>query len=273
MAKDARDALFRAVAQKERVAVIVAQICEADAETLNRAVLPFVAFAGSVIAGAVIDAMAHEEDRNRRGRLVRALKTIGDPAHPFLLQALESPIWYVVRNALNILGDIGSPEFTPAVGRRLKHGDARVRRAAARALGKFGGAEAETLLAGAIPDPDSETQKEILLCVGAIKAQGALPAIIELARPRRFGASDDTIRELAVATLGQIGSPAAIPFLSDIIRHKGAFGRDPLQIRVTAAKALAGIGTSEARETLQSAIGAESDSATRESLTRAAAQK
>ena len=269
LAKAASDSVFRALGEKERLAVIVAQICESDAETLSRAVLPFVDFVGRVVAGAVIDAMAHEEDRNRRGRLVRTLKTIGEPAHPFLLESLESPIWYVVRNALNILGDIGSPVFAEAVGRRLKHGDARVRRSAARALGKFGGPEAEALLVAAIADPDAETQREILLCVGAIKAQSALPAIIELARPRRFGATDDAMRELAVTTLGQIASPASIPFLSDIVRRKGAFGRDSLQIRVAAAKALAGIGTPEARDTLRNAIGSESDSAARETLTRA----
>ena len=271
-AKQAWDSLTAAFADPQRSSAIVSLICQSDADSLSRSVLPFVTFIGPAIAERVIDALASEEDRNRRGRLVRALKTIGAPAHPYLIEALESPTWYVVRNALNVLGDIGSLDFATAVGRRLKHGDARVRRAAARALGKFGGADAESLLAGAIGDPDAETQREILLCVGAIKAQGALPAIIELARPRRFGMSDDAMRELAIATLGQIGSPAAIPFLSDIVRRKGAFGRDPLQLRVTAAKALAGIGTPEAHETLQAAIGSESDAAARESLARAAAQ-
>jgi hypothetical protein len=268
-AKLAWDALMTAFGDIHRAGSIVSLVCEVDAETLNRTLLPFIAFVGAAIAEHLVFALAEEEDRNRRGRLVRAMKAIGAPAHPYLLNALESPTWYVVRNALNVLGDIGSPEFAGAVGRRLKHGDARVRRAAARALGKFGGEEAASLLVGAFGDPDAETQKEILLCVGAIRAQAAIPAVIELARPRRFGSSDDAIRELAVTTLGQIGSPAAIPFLSDIIRRRGAFGRDSLQIRVAAAKALAGIGTNEARETLRSAIGAETDSAARESLSRA----
>jgi hypothetical protein len=263
--RHAYESLARAFAEPKRAAQLLAQLFAADPEMLNKAVVPLVTQIGAPLVPALMESLANEDDRNRRGRLVRALKSIGKPAHPFLLDALQSPTWFVVRNTLNILGDIGERDHAAAIGRRLQHGDARVRRAAARALGKIGGAEGETLLVAAIGDRDTETQNEVLLCLGSMKAQSAVPALAELAKTRSLAAD---ARELAMTTLGQIGSDAAVPVLGDLLRPKGLFAREALSIRVAAARALAAIGTQEAQQTLRSAIAAESDRATREALSR-----
>lgn len=207
----------RAVAEAPRSEAIIGQIGTADADAFNRVVMPLVQRLGGRFAPAIIEALGHEEDRNRRGRLVKALKTMGEPAFPALLETLRSQVWFVVRNALNVLGDIGTPEMVEPIGRKLDHSDARVRRAAARALGKIGGTEAEQLLVGAIHDRDPETQAEVLLCLGAMKASSAVPALAELMKP------------------------------------KGFFARDVPMIRVAAAKALAAIDTPAARDALKNA--------------------
>lgn len=189
----------------ERAAVIVSQVCAADPDTLARFVMPLVAHLGATIAPHVIDALGHEEDRNRRGRLVKALKTIGEPAFPFLIDALRSPVWFVVRNALNVLGDVGTPELVESVGPTLGHDDPRVRRASARALSKIGGAEAERLLVASAHDRDAETQAEILLCLGAMKAQSAVPVLVEIMKPKGFFARDSpAVRVAAEKALAAI---------------------------------------------------------------------
>ncbi|HVE71438.1 MAG TPA: HEAT repeat domain-containing protein [Thermoanaerobaculia bacterium] len=205
--------LARALA--ERAEPIIGQICAADAETAARVVMPLVVRLGGAIAPAVIEALGNEEDRNRRGRLVKALKSIGEPAFPALVEALRSPIWYVVRNTLNVLGDVGTPAHIEPIGKKLEHGDPRVRRAAARALGKIGDAEAEKMLLAAIHDRDPETQAEVLLCLGAMK------------------------------------STTAVPVLADMIRPKGFFTREVPMIRIAAEKALAAIDTPAARDALK----------------------
>jgi HEAT repeat protein len=115
-------------------------------------------------------------------------------------------------------------------------------------------------------DRDSETQAEVMLCLGSMKAQSAIPGLAELARAKLLG-TDDKVRELAVSTLGQIGSDAAIPVLGEILKAKGFFGgRDSATIRIAAGRALAAIKTPAARVALQSAVSAESDRATRAAL-------
>jgi len=261
----AMDALAPAFGEAHRAAELIAQICTSDTESLGHYVMPLVARLGGAIAPHIIEALGSEEDRNRRGRLVKALKAIGEPAFPFLVEALRSHVWFIVRNALNVLGDIGTEAEIEAIGKTLAHSDPRVRRAAARALGKIGGADAERLLVGAMNDRDSETQAEVLLCLGSMKAQSAIPGLAELARAKLLG-TDDKVRELAVATLGQIGTDAAVPILGEILRAKGFFGRDTPTFRIAAARALAAIKTPAARVALKTAVNAESDRATRAAL-------
>jgi len=227
----AMDALVPAFGEAQRASELIAQICTCDPDSLARYVMPLVARLGRAIAPHIIEALGSEEDRNRRGRLVKALKAIGEPAYPFLVDALRSPTWYVVRNALNVLGDIGTPAQAEPIARALGHGDPRVRRAAARALGKIGGPDAERLLVGAMNDRDPETQAEVLLCLGAMKAQTAVPGLAELARAKGF--------------FGGGGTPA---------------------IRIAAARALASINTPAARVALKNAASAESDRATKAAI-------
>jgi hypothetical protein len=200
----------RALSEPQRAEPIVVQIATSDTETLARVVLPLVVRFGAAIAPVLIDALGKEEDRNRRGRLVKALKTIGEPAFPALLETLRSPVWFVVRNALNVLGDVGTPALVEPVGRALEHGEPRVRRAAARALSRIGGPEAERLLLGAVRDRDAETQAEVLLCLGAMKAASAVPLLAELVKPKGFFARDvPVVRDAAAKALAAIDTPAA----------------------------------------------------------------
>jgi hypothetical protein len=254
--------LARALGESQRAEGVITQVRTADPETLTRVVLPLVVRLGGAIAHPVIEALGNEEDRNRRGRLVKALKSIGEPAFPALVETLRSSVWFVVRNTLNVLGDVGTPAQVEAIGRTLRHSDPRVRRAAARALGKIGGTEAERLLVEAMSDRDQETQAEVLLCLGSMKATTAIPGLAELARAKLLG-TDDKVRELALTTLGQIGSDEAVPVLAEIVRPKGFFVRDTPTIRVAAAKALAAIKTPAATDVLRNAANGETDRATK----------
>jgi HEAT repeat protein len=259
------EALRQQFGTAEHASEIMREIGACDADRLTRAVLPLVGILGDVLVPHVIESLASETDRNRRGRFVRALKTIGSPAFPFLIDSLASNTWFIIRNALNVLADIGTTEHVTAIGSTLHHDDPRVRRAAVRALHRIAGPEAEALLITAINDKNAETQAEVLAALGAMKAQGAVAAVSELAKSKKL-VGDDKIRETAIATLGQIGSEESIPVLSDILRPKGLFGRDGAQIRIAAARALAGMSTPNAKDALKAALASETDKTTKETL-------
>lgn len=261
------DALRQNFGDARRAASVITQIGSADPDSLTRSVLPFVALLGEELSPRLVEALGEEEDRNRRGRLVRALKTIGPPAFPFILEALHAHVWYVARNALNVLADIGTTEHVDAIGAMLQHSDARVKRAAVRALGRIGGIEAEIFLVQALSDRNAETQSEALVALGALKSEGALPSLIEMAKTKKL-VGDEKVRETAIVTIGQIGAEKAVPALLEILKPKGLFARESADIRIAAAKALAAIGTKSAKDALQSVAAAESDRTVKDAIAR-----
>jgi HEAT repeat protein len=242
---------------REHVRAMSEQLCTRDLETVAADVYPLLTILGSPAAAELIEQLALEDDRARRGRIVRAIKAIGRPALLPLRHSLESTTWYLVRNTLNLLGDLGAVELLEEMGLTLKHEDSRVRRAAARALSKIGGKRAEELLTAELNTNDGELQTELLFCLGSMKAESSVVALGELMKGRK-----DEVRERVVDTLGQIGSNQAIPILEDVLRKRALLmGGESAEIRIAAAKALAQINTPEAHLVIRKAVENESNSA------------
>lgn len=251
----------------ERMLALINQLYAHDAETVAAQYHPLLIFFGDKAASALLDALAVEEDRSHRGRLIKAIKAIGKPALQHLKKALESSTWFLVRNALNLLGDLAAVDLLDDIARQLNHSDVRVKRAAARALGKLPSIRAEKYLADALDRVDPETQNDILISLSGLKAEVAVPAIVELARKRMGG--DDRLRLRAVEALGQIGSPQAVAPLSDILRKRGLLsGQVTPELRLTAARALLSIGNAEARTIVGKVAETEPPGQTRDQFAR-----
>lgn len=255
---------------REHVRSMTEQIYTRDVESVASDVHPLLAILGAPAAAELIEQLGVEDDRANRGRLIRAVKAIGRPALIPLRHSLNSPTWYLVRNTLNLLGDIGAVELVEEVGETLRHQDGRVRRAAARALSKIGGERAEALLIEALGSrEDAELQSETLFCLGSMRAEAAVIPIAELTRPRRMTNLDEATRKSAVDVLGQIGSARAVPFLEELLKKRALLGAtEPPDIRLAAAKALSSIATPEAKLVIRKAIEHESNVQAREQMVK-----
>ncbi len=228
-------------------------LCEVDKDTLSNEVIPYLEWLGPDAPTFLMVKLSSEVDRPRRGRLIEALRTLGPLALGAVLEALQEKAWFVVRNALNLLGDIGDAGEMQEAVPLLRHPEGRVRRAAVRALWKLGGPASEPHLLSILKETDPETQMEVLFALGQVKTASSAPAVVELAEDRRVS---DRLRIKALETLGLIGAPTAIPALCELLKRKGFFGggSEAPDIKLGAAKALQGIGTPEARWGLQKVI-------------------
>lgn len=258
----AYDALVAQLA-KDHVRRLAEQLHTREHDGAGTELQPLLTLLGAPAAAELIDVLAAEDDRANRARIVRAIKAIGRPALIPLRLSLKSPTWFLVRNTLNLLGDLGAIELVDEVGETLHHSDPRVQKTAARALSKIGGTRAEHLLIAALSKPDPELQSEIVYCLGGMKAEAAIEVVAELAKPKRIG-GDDSLRERAVDALGAIGSARAIPVLEELLRKRSLLsGSESPEMRIAAAKALAQINTPEARLVIKKAAENESNSGAR----------
>jgi hypothetical protein len=134
-------------------------------------------FAGA-LAGQLLPVIEHRDIWVRRNAC-RMLAGLGTTVIPELLQATDArwESWYFVRNAVMILGDIGScDEAVLALLRRCqRHPHLRVQEETLTSYGKLKSPEAERYLLEALDD------KDLALCARAILALGTRQTMHERA--------------------------------------------------------------------------------------------
>lgn len=257
----ATEALLARLGTPERMDKVLKQLFYLDREAAAVQVHPYLRMLGPAAAAQLVERLEAEKDRIRRGRLLEALKSCGSIAEAPLLESLKSPEWYVVRNALVVLGEVASAERLPELLAAFRHKDARVVRAAVRAAGRVGGRQAEGPLVALLPATEPATQLEVLFALAESRAKGALPAVAELARLKgKLKPGQDKVRDKAIETLGALGSASAVPVLEGLLaRKKGFFSesKEPPEVRILAFRALAALGLSEGRQAAERLLEAE----------------
>jgi hypothetical protein len=228
----------------------------ATPETLLTEFIPFLEAVGPRAGELLVEVLGEEQDRKRRIRLMEVIRGLGDLAKPAVHASLDSEKWYLVRNTLNLLADMGDVDSLEPAKACLRHPDGRVKRAAVRAVWKLGGPEAAPALISAFHISDPETLLEIMFAFGQIRATAAVPLLGQFLNEKRM---PERLRVRAAETLGLIGDPSAIEPLVEVVRRKGRFitSAEPTGLRVAGCRALASLGSPRALEALRQLVGSE----------------
>jgi HEAT repeat protein len=168
-----------------------------------------------------------------------------------LVHMLGDPRWFVVRNAIELLGEMRVAEADAELEKMLEHRDDRVRTAAATALAKLGPGVAAKGLRGALRDAPEEVRERAAEAM-AMQRSGSVDSLV-----RALDKEDDNRVQMAMVTaLGQLGTPHAVEKLMDIARtDKGLLKkRRPTPMRVAAVHALGEVKTSSALAALQTLL-------------------
>jgi HEAT repeat protein len=168
-----------------------------------------------------------------------------------LVHMLGDPRWFVVRNAIELLGEMRVAEADVELEKMLEHRDDRVRTAAASALSKLGPGVAAKGLRGALRDAPEEVRERAAEAM-ALQRGGSVDSLV-----RALDKEDDNRVQMAMVTaLGQLGSSHAVEKLLDIARtEKGLLNkRRPTPMRVAAVHALGEVKTSSALAALQTLL-------------------
>jgi hypothetical protein len=158
------------------------------------------------MAAPVLDELAESPSRAvRRAALDRAA-ALGHAALREIAGRLGDERWYVVRNLLGLLADLG--ELPPGVPITpwLRHPDARVRREAFRTAFRVGG-ERERALGLALTDTDPQVQRQALVVCAAECPPAVLPLVL---RRTDDPATAPELRLLAIRVLGVSADPRAL---------------------------------------------------------------
>ncbi len=172
---------------------------------------------GDLGVEVLLDLLADEEDRNRRSMLLAVLRRLARGHLGPVRARLTDPRWYVVRNAVSVLGSASGPEALDVIALAARHESAAVRREVVTALVAAGGAAAVPHLARLASEGDEEVRRLAVGQLGILVGGEAAGALAEVART----SPDRALRLLALQEL------AHRPEGAEILRELGSRASRP----------------------------------------------
>ena len=229
------DALEGGAADTAAAATVRAQIATAGAvqQIVARAPIDFkllerlVPLVGAAAAPPLLDALAAAESRGARRGLLAQLAKMGAEIAPFVIARLDDSRWYVTRNLLALLEQLGPPPAGFSAAPYMRHTDARVRWQAVKLQLKLPAERDEALVVG-LRDQDPRTLRLALGLAVALQTcpDTAVPLLVNRATDRTLPGD---LRALAVRALGYTRAPAALETLLQITAGgRTLFGREKL---------------------------------------------
>lgn len=191
------------------------------ASPLDTAVLDhFIKRMGIEAAVPMLDALATSEISQTRRILLDRLTRLGADVAPLAAERLSGAPWYVQRNLIRLIADIGvSPAgFDPES--YVAGSDPRVRLEAIRALLRTP-ERRELALSLALKDADARVVERGLMAA----AVASPPSLIDLVAVHARGPRNANLTVLAIRALGRLDDPRAVETLVELAAPKRVFFR------------------------------------------------
>jgi hypothetical protein len=198
-------------------------------------------------AEALIDLLTSSDSLTDRRAFLAVLVKIRD-AVPTLIHLLGDTRWYVVRNSIDLLGEMRAPESENALLEVVSHREERVRRSAATALARFGTLRSIQAVEKMVADPVPEVRTHAAQGLGGVKS----PRAVGVLARALDGETDPEVQAVILAALGRQATDEAIARLTKAAEPDGRlFKRKPTALRLAAVQALAEANTPAALAALR----------------------
>lgn len=202
----------------------------------------------------LVKILQEERDLEIRRRVIPVLKGMGKRALEPLKFVLSDKRWYVLKDIVEILGDIGDESIASSLILPLNHDYFKVRVETVLALGKLGGQRAVELLTVALKDRDNLVREVAVTSLGNMGAVSVLPALLKIIHRRRFSKKEIAFQKKVIEALAKIDSKGAKPEIIKLLKKRPRLGRKRYdEIRICAAITLGRMGAQEALPELERA--------------------
>lgn len=204
----------------------------------------------------LIETLKDTDDHSIRMKIIDVLKKIGEKAVPEVVKLLSSPEWYIRRNSISILGEIGTNSSIDDIGRMVDDENEQVQYEAVEALQKFDDEKARSYLKKAL---DSKYPKVVLSTMRVLNREDVKPKLIKVTEwlKARRGTPDEKeekFRQEILSVLGEKGDDTVVNALAEVLNERSLFkGELLLSTKEAALYALFKIGGDKAMGFLQSA--------------------
>jgi len=216
--------VFADLDQPDIVSRLVKEL-ELPGNRLLKPVQAILAAIQSVRVAVELASIVTHPERSVRQQCLKTLTELGWPAvnvfsdivrdeanfvRPDGRNELPDNQWFLVRNAIFVLGRLGDQAACSALRLRLGDPDIRIRREIVRALERIGGDQAIDFLMILADDLDPEIRESAVIALGIFREPDLVPFFID-----QLSRHKTEIKRIIIA-LGLAGSPEAREFLTEI---------------------------------------------------------
>jgi hypothetical protein len=166
----------------------------------------------------LLKTLSEEEDLLVRKSIVEIVVRIGRPAVPPILENLNDARWFMVRNMVTILGNLGLPDLAPQVATVLSHPDLRVKKEAIKALSRLPHPSAVLALGELCFFPEETVALTATAAMSSKKESEAVLTLYRRAVQKRFLFPSYRLAHEAIDSLRAIGTDEAVTALEEILR-------------------------------------------------------
>lgn len=192
----------------------------------------------------------HTESHSTRTRILDVLKTVGVEVTPMLLDHAKDPREVNRKALVTLLGYTNDTASRQLLLRMLEDESPDVRIEVLTSLAANADEYTERLLMKRFEDEkDHRVRSRILTALQECASEWAVSQIQPYFERRMFGRDEigDQLRQDMCGLLGAIGSPLAVPILTDVLKPKGLFGGGgfSVPVQMSALMALAKFPSNE----------------------------
>jgi HEAT repeat protein len=221
--RDISSDIIRNLASEEYLSILFKELHTNERNKRDEAGQILVRF-GDVILNRLLDIVQKVSDSKERINVMHIIIDMGQKAIPTIKDQInnKNAAWYYLRNLAFLLGHIGNETDAYILQPLLLHENSKVRSEALKSIFQIGGKQRGPLLLSVLPKADDQFKLNIIETLGNAKYAEAVPNLLDLLKKRSLIISQSQIdlQEKICTALGLIGSPEAIPTLSEIAESK-----------------------------------------------------
>ncbi|MBM4135331.1 MAG: HEAT repeat domain-containing protein [Nitrospira sp.] len=168
----------------------------------------------------LMDTLIDEESPTVRKFLISLITHFGNKAIPEALRRLRDKRWFVTRNMLYILGELGGEEVLQHMRSYCHHENLKVSCEAIKYLLKVGDSYGIKILKNCLNSDKGEIVDHAIGVSGTFRVKEVVHDLLQMLRKKDRSGAGFYNKIPVVRALGQIGDPRAIEVLRDLISEK-----------------------------------------------------
>ncbi len=220
--------VFDNLNRKEVLGMFVEELIRAKYERAEQIRNILVDISSEEVALALTNIISHPA-RNVRQQVLKILGCLGEASVKVCSEILsednmfnreegrhELPDekWYVIRNAIFVLGILGNLTGVAALRKRISDLDVRVRREIITALEKIGGEDASDILSMMADDHIYEIQEKAVITIGLIGNSDVIPLLDNIAHSKK------ALSATCIISIAKIGGKEAKEYLNKLFDNQ-----------------------------------------------------